>query len=677
MMRLYIYIISIFLSSAIFLACKDDEPNIVNLKTENPVATIESISPTTGYVGAEFTISGTEFGIMKDAIKAYIGEVELEVLSCTENEIMVKVPDGATAGKVTVEVFGQKITTDLMFDVLGEPGVTKVEPVYGFPGDEITFRGHDLGVSKSMYKVTFSGVEESASIVGDPTNEEFVVKVPENAISGMISINISDREVNTPLNNGFTVLKHATVTGMDFNLGYSGSEITINGTNLKQNVLEENVELQPIKVVLAQGEKTITTELDNDNTTDNAIVAKLPDDIAEGEYIVYVSTSFEDVPMENPMIFTVKEKPIVTNISSNQALSGSEITLTCDNLEGITKENVEISFAETPAEVKSVEGEIITFVVPVLSKGSYNMSLIINGATIDLGDKTEFTVLSTPTITSINRDDFLHNETTVLVKEGDEIIITGQEFGSDSENTVLKFGSVEAEIVSINDTEITAKVPDGFESGILSISVNDVETSFDKVTLKMMKANDDITEYILKNYKQPFLGEYKFTNQEWNTLKEWQRNSVLSDAGIGCLQYPAIEGGRDQNGAIALHKWGYKNIKNGKLYQITKLPVGKFKVTISGVSSGISNGYVRCVFAVFSGNTENQILEYGDSADYPETSDNMLGKAQLAPDVTGEVSFDFTVSGEKMNDVIFSFISWCNNTVWVSCSSVKVEYIEE
>lgn len=675
MKNIYNYCFAILVACSLF-SCKDDEPNVVKLKTEDPVATVESISPVTGYAGAEFTISGTEFGIMKDAIKAYIGETQLEVLSCTENEIVVKVPDGATAGKVTVEVFGQKIATDLMFDVLGEPGVTKVEPVYGFPGDEITFRGHDLGVSKSMYKVIFSGVEELASIVGDPTNEEFVVKVPENAISGMVTLNISDRDVNLPISNGFTVLNHATITGINLDFGYASSEITINGTNLKQDILEGGIELQPIKVLLVQGEKNVAAVVDDENTTENAIVAKLPDDIAVGEYIVYVSTSFEDVPMENPMAFTVKEKPTVTNISSNQALSGSEITLTCNNLEGVTKENVEILFEETPAEVKSVENGIITFVVPVLSKGSYNMSLIINGAIIDLGDNTEFTVLSTPTITSINRDDFLHNETTVLVKEGDEIIITGQEFGSDSENTVLKFGSVEAEIVSINDTEITAKVPDGFESGILSISVNNVETSFDKVTLKKMNTNDDITEYVLRNYKQPFSGVDGFKDQEWDTLKEWQRNNVLSDAGIGCLQYPAIEGGRDQNGAIALHIWGYNNIKNGKLYQITKLPVGKFKVTISGISSGISNGYVRCVFAVFSGNTENQILEYGDSADYPEISGNMLGKAQLAPDVTGEVNFDFTVSGEKMNDVIFSFISWCHNTVWVSCSSVKVEYIE-
>ena len=201
--------------------------------------------------------------------------------------------------------------------------------------------------------------------------------------------------------------------------------------------------------------------------------------------------------------------------------------------------------------------------------------------------------------------------------------------------------------------------------------------SFDKVTLKKMNTNDDITEYVLKNYKQPFSGVDGFKNQEWDTLKEWQRNNVLSDAGIGCLQYPEIEGGRDQNGAIALHKWGYKNIKNGKLYQITKLPAGKFKVTVSGVGSGINSGYVSCVFAVFSGSTESKIFEYGDSADYPEISGNMLGKVKLAPDVQDtEVDFEFSLSEEKMNDVIFSFISWCNNTVWVSCSSVKIEYIE-
>lgn len=677
MRNIYKYGLMMFLLSSLCFSCDNEDADIVYLKTENPVATVESIYPTVGYAGAEFTITGTEFGIMKNAIKAYIGEDQLEVLSCTDNEIVVKIPEGATAGKITVEVFGQTIATDLVFDVLGEPGVTEIVPVYGFPGDAIAFNGHDLGVSKSMYKVIFTGTEKTASLVDDPTNDQFIVRVPEDATSGMIKLNISDKAVNVPLVNGFTILEHATVTGMKSQFGYSGSEIVIQGTNLKQNLLENKVSLLPIRVVLAQGENKVSAEIDNERTTNDAIVAKLPSSVATGEYIVYVSTSFEDVPMEEPLKYVIAKTPVVEAISSSQALAGSEVVLTCKNMEGVTKESVNVLLGETPAEVKSVDGDKITFAVPSLPKGIYTISLIINGASIDLGEQALFTVLSTPVILSINKDCFLHNESTVLVKTGDEVIISGQEFGTSLQHAVLKFGDVKAEISSIKETEIRAVVPIGFNSGTVSLSVNGMETSLENVTLKVMNAGEDITEYVLKNYKQPFQGTDGFDNKrEWDTLLDWQRNDVLVNAGIGCLQYPKIDTGRDANGTIALQRWGYKNIKNGKLYQMTKLPAGNYKVWLSGISSGVSSGYVRCVFAVFSGNAESQIVEYGDSADYPENASNMLGKVKLAPDVLEtEVCVDFTLTEEKMNDVIFSFISWCHNTVWVNCNSIKVEFV--
>lgn len=654
--------------------------NVV-LPSEDPVVTVDNVSPLAGYVSTEITITGTEFGMMAEAVTVYLGETKLEIVSCEENKIVARVPEGATAGKISVDVFGQRVYTEFLFDVLGEPGITSVNPVYGFVGDEITFIGHDLGVAKSSYNILFEGTEKTAEISGTPENEKFIVKVPEKAKNGKIKLVIAGKDVSVPLTKGFTVLQHAKVTGLTSTEGYAGGNIEINGTNLSPTLLEENVELNPIKVVLSKGETKYTLKNADNEITNEKIVAKLPDDIAAGTYIVSVSTSFEDVSSVD-LTYTVKAKPEFTDISANQAHVGTVIDITCSNIDGVEADNVEVMFGGTESEVVSVSGNVIKVKVPQLEAGNYNLKLTINGAEIDLGENNQFTVLETPQITSVNIEGLLNNGTTALVAAGTELAIEGKGFGTNSEGVTLKIGEQSATITSIDGTEIKFTVPDNWGEGKISITFSGIEAPvvYEAVTFRLLTNGTDITEYVLRNYKQPFSGIDKFNGQEWNTLIEWQRNNVLSNAGIGCLQYPAINGNkdnRDSNGVIALHKWGSKNIKNGKLYQITKLPAGKFKVTVSDVASGISNGYVRCVFAVFSGNTDSQIMEYGDNAEYPEISGNMLGKVKLAPDVTGEVNFNFTVSGEKMNDVIFSFISWCHETVWVTCNSIKVEYVVE
>ena len=143
-----------------------------------------------------FTITGTEFGMMKDAIEVRVGDNPVEVVSCEDNSIVAKIVEGTTSGKVSVDVFGQTVNTEFVFDVLGQPGITGISSVYGFPGDEIVFTGHDLGISKSAYKVLFTGTEELAEFVGNAENEKFTVKVPENAQSGKIEVEISGIQVN-------------------------------------------------------------------------------------------------------------------------------------------------------------------------------------------------------------------------------------------------------------------------------------------------------------------------------------------------------------------------------------------------------------------------------------------------------------------------------------------------
>ena len=174
-----------------------------------------------------------------------------------------------------------------------------------------------------------------------------------------------------------------------------------------------------MKVLLVQGDKTISAEVDGTQTTNELIVAKLPEDIQPGDYVVTVSTSFEEVATDAPLAFKVKEKPVVTSLSANSAHNGDELIFNCEHIDGVTAENVEVLFGETKAEVISVAGNQITVKVPSqLEAGKCSITLKINGADIELGSSAEFTVLPTPKITAVDVQNFLHNETMALVKTG-------------------------------------------------------------------------------------------------------------------------------------------------------------------------------------------------------------------------------------------------------------------
>lgn len=656
-------------------ACSKDDETVVVLNGEDPVVTVENVTPLVGYVGAEFTITGTEFGMMKDAIEVRVGDNPVEVVSCEDNSIVAKIVEGTTSGKVSVDVFGQTVNTEFVFDVLGQPGITGISSVYGFPGDEIVFTGHDLGISKSAYKVLFTGAEESAEFVGNTENEKFTVKVPENAQSGKINVEISGMQVNVPLTNGFTVLKHATVSGLVTDEGYPGGIISVKGTELKPALLEE-VEVQPMKVVLLQGDKTISAEVDGTQTTNELVVAKLPEDIQPGDYVVMVSTSFEEVATDAPLAFKVKEKPVVTSLSANQAYNGSKLVFNCEHIDGVTAENVEVLFGETKADDVSVAGNQITVKVPSqLEAGKCTITLKINGADIALGSSAEFTVLPTPKITAVDVQNFLHNETMALVKTGEDLVITGENFGTEKADVIVQIGGKTAIISSITNSEIKFTVPQEFSEGKISMTFADIDVpiEYTGMSFKCLSPNDDISEYVLKNYKAPFIpdGDDIQKSGEWMKPLNWIVENGATDVMAGFALQLTDKYDKNTGMVLALQtEWGFPAKKtNGKVYQKVTLVPGKYK--LSGVVT----------HTVISGVA---YLAVAGGGDFAVTTDAIGSTAlasivvpeNVAQNVTRSVEVEFDVTEAK--DYSIGFVATLNaEKKFVKFQSFTLTYLGE
>ncbi|MEM1259262.1 MAG: IPT/TIG domain-containing protein, partial [Bacteroidota bacterium] len=97
-----------------FVACSDDDD-----ADPAPVEfTVTAISPESGTVGTEITITGTDFPTDASAINLTFDGVVATVSSISSTQIITTVPAGATSGEVSIAANGFTKTTPVAFTVL-------------------------------------------------------------------------------------------------------------------------------------------------------------------------------------------------------------------------------------------------------------------------------------------------------------------------------------------------------------------------------------------------------------------------------------------------------------------------------------------------------------------------------------------------------------------------------
>lgn len=580
MKRIYNYLFPVLLTLFAVAACDEDNEEIVSMSYTDPVATVTKIEPAEGYVGNEFTISGDDFGIRTEDIKVYIGSQATTVVSCADNAIVAKVPESATNGKITVEVFGQRVETDFAFRVLGKPGVSAVKPSYGFPGASIIFEGQEFVSTKSLFTLTFGTSTDKAEIVGTPTDTEFKAIVPETAVSGTMSLVMAEQVIDMA-SYPFTVLKHATIDelkeGDPVPSGFAGSAFTITGTNFVQELLKQPVEaLSPLKVTFTKtGGEPIEAEIDMDGLNETSIPLTVPALLEAGDYTITVITSFETIGTK--LTYTVLPMPVVTGISTKAGYINAEVTIIGQNF-GENVDNIQVFFGDIICEKVALneDGNIVVNVPKGIPTGENTVSLKIRDTEIELGEFSAFDVWETPEIISIQTP-YVYEYGT-LVKGGEEITFVGHGFGTNKESVSVSFEgvTVPVEINSITPTKIAVNVPQGFNGGKVTMTFLNIDAPVESDKLYLFPENGDITQYVLKNYSSPFAASAG-EGQEWSDPDSW----IVNSAAKCNLEF----GGLHNGVALAMQMgWGSHNNKqvvNGHIYQSTSLPSGNYKVEVN------------------------------------------------------------------------------------------------
>ncbi|MDE6822421.1 IPT/TIG domain-containing protein [Bacteroides acidifaciens] len=602
MKKIYNYLFPVFLSLFAVAACDEDNEEIVQMTYENPCAIVTGISPVRGYVDTEFTISGEDFGVRTDDVKVYIGSQEASVVSCEDKAIVAKVPASATDGKITVEVFGQRVETDLSYSVLGKPGISAVKPSYGFTGTEILFEGHDLGVSKTLYTLFFVGCTEKTEIVGTPTDESFQLKVPESAESGIMTLQISNQTVDLA-SYPFTVLKHATLDlpkqGDPIPSGYAGSSFTITGTDLVQELLKPVEGLQPLRVTFTAktGGEPIQAVIDGDKLTNKSITVIVPETLIAGDYVITVITPFETI--KSTLAFTVLPMPEVVGATPLRGYVGSTMTIVGKNFVSDVKD-IEVRFGDTPATEVTLEGENSDIVVKVPAMtdfGEKKLSLFMYGVEIPMGEWSTFELLTSPVIASVYTNNRFSQ---AAVEQGNTITITGTGFQNSSITSAM-FNGQPLKVTVESNTQITATVPADCNvgEGVITLHFDGVDAdivSTDK--LNMLKAGSDISVYVLTNGKQPFKAVEEFTGKGHYTPVGWKfnygdGNNGFQHIGEGMNPHEGLFlGSSDDPGLLVIqNSWDkLPHKQNGKMWQTVELPAGIYDVVLNLTEVNVSEG---------------------------------------------------------------------------------------
>lgn len=285
-----------------FTSC-NDENKVVLLTNDSPELTVTSVSPQRGYVGAQVTIEGTDFGADASLISVFFSGVEeaAELVSCEDTKLIVEVPAGATDGAITVKVRDMTVQTDDSFIVVPDPVMESVSPESIYAGteghNEIMVTGSNFGtVAEDVVLYLLQGEERIDAVVSACENDKITAIIPEAALFGEfdVKMEIKGREAigsfKLVLNEKAVITDISTDHVFGTLFAAPGTILTIKGQNFGTNKdvisvkigeLDANVTSvsdTEIKVTIPEGftsGSAITVAKDGITTTSDKTLNKL------------------------------------------------------------------------------------------------------------------------------------------------------------------------------------------------------------------------------------------------------------------------------------------------------------------------------------------------------------------------------------------------------------------
>ena len=311
------------------------------LMAQTPAPVIEKLKPTSGPVGTNVKIKGSNFGTSPGSVTFNGTNAPVNPSSNWESEkIQARVPEGATTGLVVVTTAGGQSSAGVTFTVTSAPtgpNISKLEPDSAPVGTEIKIKGSNFGTSGS---VTFNGTAASTNGWND---KKIQAVVPSTATDGPVVVTVDGES-----SNGVTFDVTAgvpSISKLEPDSGPVLTQVKIKGSNFGDQ------------------EGTVTfngVTHDPSRWNHNIIHAQVPQGATTGPVVVTTSAGRSSAGVT----FTVPpsaSRPIISRLDPNSGLVDASVTIEGSNF---GSSSGTVTFNGTTASTTSWDSDEIQTSVP-------------------------------------------------------------------------------------------------------------------------------------------------------------------------------------------------------------------------------------------------------------------------------------------------------------------------
>ena len=186
---------------------------------------IKSVTPAQAKVGTAVVIKGSN---LKNVTSVKFGKVDAAAFSAgsnTDTSVAATVPAGLEPGDTYVQVYlkdgaGYGAFKFTVLETPRVPDITSVDPVIGFPGDDVTLKGINMDVVTDVQFGTVAAVFTA-------TTDKIKTKVPANATGGAQLIKVTSLNGTDTIT--FTVNLSPVIKSIAPTFGKPGDVVTVKG----------------------------------------------------------------------------------------------------------------------------------------------------------------------------------------------------------------------------------------------------------------------------------------------------------------------------------------------------------------------------------------------------------------------------------------------------------------
>ncbi len=325
--------------------------------------------------------------------------------------------------------------------------IVKIDPESAYKGETVNIIGNYFGDERGESYVRFKINVAAESDYISWTNTKIKLKVPQNALTGDVTVNINGVKTNAV---PFVVLSEdkPTITTINPDEVYPGGEMMIEGVNFGDSRGDNYVSFN--------GEKPESS--DYSKWSDTEIVVNVPETAVSGKLFLRV-----DGDESNSIDFTILDsKPEIDSLSVRGGATGDEIEI-YGKFFGSTAGKVKIHETETSSsDIVSWSDYKIRFKIPEGAESGLLRVVLgskeSNSVDFAVGDDV-------PVI------DYLP---TTIARPGYTFIIEGFNFGDTHAPIIIYMNEIVVPIESIiekTSTKIVFVVPSGIRDGKLQVVI--------------------------------------------------------------------------------------------------------------------------------------------------------------------------------------------------------------